>query len=129
MNSVTEILRLLESQTLTYEELVTNFSQIFINKNGKAKYMKIYKKVRTSSKVSNFIYKSLQWQAVPAPFDYLGCLNEIPYFIFARLETTALAAIISLERWNAEVNSKLILCDDQKLRELAERILRQSSVT
>ena len=81
----------------------------------------------TSSKVSNLIYKSSKGSFAPTANEYLGGLHSIPFFIFSKPETIALAGLISLERWNQEVNIKRQLVDDGDLKNTLVQILRQSS--
>jgi len=108
---------------MTYEELLEDYLETFAIEFGKRKYEKVFRKVQTSSKISNLIYLSNQKMIVPNKNDFLYSLNEIPFFIFSKAETLALGGLLGLERWNQECNSRLYLADNKTLKEIAINIL------
>lgn len=115
--------------SLEYEEIIDLFISSYIKEFGELKFKTILDKVMTSNKVSGLI-STARYKGVPPGYnDILYCLNEIPYFIFSRGQTQAVAALIALERWNDEVNSNQFLLDQSGLKLRAIKILEESKVT
>ena len=119
----------MQINSLDYEELVKFFISLYVKEFGERKFNTIYQKVMTSDKISGLISTSRFKSMPPGSNNFLYCLNEIPYFIFSRGQTQAVAGLIALERWNIEVNSDLFLVSDEGLRVRALGILEESKVT
>lgn len=107
------------------EYVVTAYTKEF----GERKFKTVLNKIITSNKISGLISTARYKGVVPGSMDFLYCLNEIPYFIFSRGQTQALAALIALERWNEEVNSEQFLLSEEELKLRAVNILEESKVT
>jgi hypothetical protein len=116
-------------ENLNYEELLEFYINSYIKEFGERKFQVIFEKIMTSNKISGLISKSRYKRIAPNFKDYIYSLNEIPYFIFARGQTQALAALIALERWNNEVNSEMRLKYDNDLRLIAITIINECKVT
>lgn len=114
---------------MDYEEILELFFSYYIKQYGEIKFKTILDKVMTSNKISGLISTARYKNVPPGYNDILYCLNEIPYFIFSRGQTQAVAALIALERWNNEVNSTLYLLDQSGLKLRAIKIIEESKVT
>lgn len=112
-----------------YNEILDLFISSYIKEFGELKFRTILDKVMTSSKISGLISTARYHNIPPSANNILNCLNEIPYFIFSRGQTQAVAALITLERWNEEVNSHQYLLDYDGLKNRAIRILEESKST
>ncbi len=114
---------------MEYSEILEYVISAYIREFGDSKFKTVLDKVMTSNKISGLISTVKYKEVAPGSKDFLYCLNEIPYFIFSRGQTQALAALIALQRWNEEVNSQQFLLNDEGLRLRAVNIIEESKVT
>lgn len=124
-----EKMNLTKLHLLEYNEIFDFVIRSYIREFGERKFKIILDKVMTSNKVSGLISTAKYKRIPPGANDYLYCLNEIPYFIFSRGQTQAVAALIALQRWNEEVNSQQFILFEEDLRSRALSILEISKVT
>lgn len=114
---------------LDYEEIIEHVIDSYTKEFGERKFLKVYKKVMTSNKISGLIGKVKYKGLPPGSKDFLYCLNEIPFFMIASGQTQAVAALIALQRWNEEVNSYEYMLNDDGLRLRAVNIIEESKST
>ena len=114
---------------MSYDEILEYVISAYIREFGERKFKIVLDKIMTSNKISGLISTAKYKGVPPGSKDFLYSLNEIPYFIFSRGQTQALAALIALQRWNEEVNSQQFLLSDEGLRLRAINILEESKVT
>jgi len=114
---------------MTYAEIVEYFLSTYVREFGERKFKTIVDKIMTSNKISGLISTAKYKGIPPGSNDILYSLNEIPYFIFSRGQTQALAGLIALQRWNEEVNSQYFLLSDEGISIRALDILQQSKIT
>jgi len=122
-------MNLREIRLKSYDEIIEYVLSAYIREFGERKFKTVLDKIMTSNKISGLISKARYSRVAPGSKDFLYCLNEIPYFIFSRGQTQAIAALIALQRWNEEVNSQQYLLLDDGLRLRAVNILEESKVT
>lgn len=108
---------------LKYYELLEDFLNEYKLEFGRRKLEKIHRKIQTSKKISTLIYLSKQKGLIPNKNDFLYSLYEVPYFMISKADTLAVAALLSLERWNQECNKQLGIASEGVLRDIAGRIL------
>jgi len=111
--------------TLEYHEIFEITMNSYIKEFGERKFRKIFNKMMTSNKISGLISTARHKGVPPGSKDFLYSLNEIPYFIFSRGQTQAVAALIGLQRWNEEVNIHQMLLDGEGLKLRAINILKE----
>ena len=122
-------MNLIQLQSMDYIEILEYFTDSYIKEFGERKFRTILEKIMTSDKISGLI-STVKYKGIPpGSKDFLYCLNEIPYFIFSRGQTQAIAALLALERWNEEVNSQQYLLTDEGLKLRAINILKDSKAT
>ena len=122
-------MNLTQISLMSYDEILEYVISAYIREFGERKFKTVLDKIMTSNKISGLISTAKYKGVPPGSKDYLYCLNEIPYFIFSRGQTQAIAALIALQRWNEEVNSQQYLLSDDGLRLRAVNILEESKVT
>ncbi len=113
----------------SYEEILQHVFSEYIREFGERKFDAVFEKIMTSNKISGLISTAKYKGLPPGSMDFLHCLNEIPYFIFSRGQTQAVAALVALQRWNNEVNSRQYLLAEEGLRLRAINILEESKIT
>lgn len=101
------------------------YCEKYLRELGERKFKTVLDKVMTSNKISGLISTSRYQMWRPKPQTILACLHEIPYFMFARNDTLALAGILTLLRWNEEANQPPVMGSDGQLREMAISILTE----
>lgn len=104
----------------TFTQICESYFAAYIRVNGERKFQTVVDKIMTSNKVSGLISTSRYKMIRPDSKTILACLHEIPYFMFARNETMALAGLLTLTRWNDEANLFSALADDNCLLEMAQ---------
>lgn len=114
---------------MSYDEIVEHVINSYKREFGERKFKTVLEKIMTSNKVSRVINTVKDKGVPPGSRDFLYCLNEIPYFIFSRGQTQALAALIALQKWNEEVNSQQYLLGEEGLKLRAVSILEESKIT
>jgi hypothetical protein len=114
---------------MDYKEILDYVISDYIREFGERKFKTVLDKVMTSNKISGLIKISKEQGVAPGSKDFLHCLNEIPYFIFSRGQTQALGALISLQKWNDEVNSQKLILTEEGLKLRAINILKESEIT
>jgi len=114
---------------MSYDEILEYVISAYIREFGERKFKTVLDKIMTSNKISGLISTAKYKRVPPGSKDFLYYLNEIPYFIFSRGQTQAVAALIALQRWNEEVNSQQYLLSEDSLRLRAVNILEESKVT
>jgi len=114
---------------MEYNEILEHVITAYTREFGERKFNTVLDKIMTSNKISGLISTAKYKGVPPGSKDFLYSLNEIPYFIFSRGQTQALAALIALQRWNEEVNSQQFLLTEEGLRLRAVNILEESKVT
>jgi len=114
---------------MEYSEIFDYIISSYIREFGERKFKTVLDKVMTSNKISGLISTAKYKEVPPGSKDFLYCLNEIPYFIFSRGQTQAVAALIALQRWNEEVNSQQFLLSEEGLKLRVVNILEESKVT
>ncbi len=122
-------MNLTQLSLMNFNEILEYVTLAYIREFGERKFKTVLEKVMTSNKISGLISTAKYKGVSPGSKDFLYCLNEIPYFIFSRGQTQALAALIALQRWNEEVNSQQFLLSEESLRLRAVNILEESKVT
>lgn len=122
-------MNLTQLSLMSYDEILEYVISAYIREFGERKFKTVLDKIMTSNKISGLISTAKYKGVPPGSKDILYSLNEIPYFIFSRGQTQALAALIALQRWNDEVNSQQYLLSEEGLRLRAVNILEESKVT
>lgn len=117
------------NQHNTFTQLCDAYCTTYLLVNGERKFQTVLDKVMTSNKVSGLISTSRYKMARLDGKTILACLHEIPYFMFSRNETMALAGLLALTRWNAEANLYAALADDDRLLEIARFIVTELRCT
>jgi len=120
---------LTQLKSIDYMEILEYFTDSYIREFGERKFKTVLEKIMTSNKISGLISTAKYRRIPPGSRDLLYCLNEIPYFMFSRGQTQAVAALLALERWNEEVNSQQYLLNDDGLKLRAINILQDSKAT
>jgi len=122
-------MNLTQLSLMEYNEILEHVITAYTREFGERKFNTVLDKIMTSNKISGLISTAKYKGVPPGSKDFLYSLNEIPYFIFSRGQTQALAALIALQRWNEEVNSQQFLLTEEGLRLRAVNILEESKVT
>jgi hypothetical protein len=122
-------MNLTQISLMSYDEILKYVISAYIREFGEHKFKTVLDKIMTSNKISGLISKS-KYKSIPlGSKDFLFCLNEIPYFIFSRGQTQAVAALIALQRWNEEVNSQYYLLSEEGLKIRAVNIIEELKIT
>lgn len=108
---------------MDYEDTMNYTINCLYDELGEKELDKIYEKVRTSKKFNRLIGTSLTKNMTPSPMDFMACIHEIPYFIFANKKKTTLAAMFALKIWVEEVNDRFIMESEVGLKKRALKIL------
>lgn len=111
-----------------YYGIIAFVTEKFVKEYGETKYQKIQERVMISNKISGLISLSMYKKLPPGSLDFVYCINEVRQFIFSNMETKTLACLLTLERWNQEVNKKLYLMDENDLYDRAIGIVRKTKV-
>lgn len=114
---------------LGYEDIIKHILNSYLKEFGERKFKTVFDKVLTSNKISGLISTLKFREVAPDANSFIYCINEIPYFIFASGQTQAFAAIIALQRWNDEVNSRQFLLSNEELKSCAVDILKELKST
>jgi hypothetical protein len=122
-------MNLIQLHNFGYGEILEHAITSYVREFGERKFKTVLDKIMTSNKISGLISTAKYRGVPPGSKDFLYCLNEIPYFIFSRGQTQAVAALIALQRWNEEVNSQQFILNDEGLRLRAVNILEESKAT
>lgn len=122
-------MNLTQLHIMSYDEILEYVVSAYIREFGERKFKTVLDKIMTSNKISGLISTAKYKGVAPGSKDFLYSLNEIPYFIFSRGQTQAVAALIALQRWNEEVNSQEYLLSEDGLRIRAVNILEESKAT
>jgi hypothetical protein len=101
----------------------------YIREFGERRFKKVLGETMISNKMYGLICTAKYKMIPPGSKDFLYSLNQIPYFIFSRGQTQAVAALIALQRWNVEINTQQYLLSEGGLRLRAIKILAESKVT
>lgn len=112
-------------ETLSYNEILRFFVALYTKDLGEEKFVKITEKILTSNKVSGLISTSKYHQTPITARDILYTINGILFFTFSSNRTQAMAALMTLERWNQEVNSQLHLANHNTLKSIAIEIIKE----
>ena len=108
---------------MSYDDILEYAISAYIIEFGEDKYKTVINKVISSKKISKFINSEKYKDIPPVAMDFIYCLNEIPFFIFSRGQTQAVAALIALQKWNEEINYHKNLLSVEELRLIAINIL------
>jgi hypothetical protein len=111
-------------ERLSYEQIQTLFTETYIKDLGETKFIKIAEKVLTSNKISGLISRSTYQNTQVTSKDILYTINSILYFTFTSNRNQALAGLLTLQRWNNEVNSDYILATGERLKLTAIEIIK-----
>jgi hypothetical protein len=106
----------------TFNHLYNRYQNYFIHKYGQAKFNKIEEKILKSSKLAQVNGASIQRKTTPTRADFSSYIHGIPYFMFAGVETIAMAEFVSIKYWKEEINSVYNLCTEHELFVKAEAI-------
>ena len=100
----------------TYETIIQMTIDEYIHNYGEAKFHKLIERISTSNKISGLIslsrYKNI-----------LYTLSESRFFMFSNNYVLCRAALLTLQRWNEEVNSSYHLLNEKGLKERAILII------
>lgn len=111
---------------LEFNELLEHIYSSYAREFGERKLSEVMNKVITSKKVEGFIKES-KLRKIPPHNNYIiQMLNEIPFFIFSRGQTIVVGAMLVLQMWNEEVNSKTNMLTDDELLQRAKFIINES---
>ncbi len=110
-------------ELLNFSQICDRFIEAYVQEFGERKFRTIADKIMTSDKVSGFISKSRYQQWRPNPKTFLDCLHEIPYFMFSKNPTMALAGLLTVIRWNTEANLSPRIASEDHLKEMVLFIL------
>jgi hypothetical protein len=112
-----------------YKNVVDSYAIRYAGAFGQDKALAVNKRIMTSNKISGLIARSRHHGYSPSHLDYLHTINTIPYFIFSRGQTQALAALLALDRWHVEVNMQLNLLSPDSMLTRAELIIQECKDT
>jgi len=111
--------------TITFEQFVTYYSKLYIQEYGADKIQKIAAKVKSSNSLNRFI-NELFLLRKPCTIDLIVyAINRIFFFIFSSNKTQAIASLFTLCQWQDKVNLKLMILDDDDLKEIAVGIVEK----
>ncbi len=99
----------------SFDQLFENYVNNFTAEFGSKKAIEISIKVRDSKKLNDQINRSMRGGLEFPPDIILNTLNTIPYFMFARGQTQAFAALLVLKVWNDKVNSVHFILDELRV--------------
>lgn len=101
--------------SITLETIYQSFSDYYKSKYGNDKFEKVKSKVMFSNKLSELNGMSIQRLGVPTARDFLSAIKSMTYFMFASKDTTILACLLAIKRWDEQVNSVYHLATDYAL--------------
>jgi hypothetical protein len=84
---------------ITFEETLDTVLSSYIEEFGERKFKSVFDKTMNSNKIASLIKVASLNKVPPTSKELLYCINTIPYFIFSRGQTQAVAAIIALKIW------------------------------
>lgn len=113
------------SESLDYEDILLHNFNSYSREFGERKFKNVVDKVTTSNKIKKLNTYLKFHNLVPSSTEIIACLNEIPYFIFSRGQTQALAGLIVLQMWNDEVNRHTNQFSNGELKAVAIMILEE----
>ena len=116
---------LVNFSALDYSEILDKCFEIYQRDFGANKFSKVFQKVVTSDKLNGMIGEAQGRMVPPGTEDILARLNTIPYFMFSRNETQAIAALLVLQRWHEMVNVHQNLLNEEGLKLRAMGILKK----
>ena len=108
----------------TFDDLYNSYKNYYIRKNGQAKFNTVQEKILRSNKMAQINGLSIRDKIAPTRVDVSSYIHEIPYFIFAGVETVAMAEFVAIKNWNEEINTIYNLCTDHELFFKGEAILK-----
>ena len=111
---------------LPYKEILKIMAKYYALEFGTRKFHTIFDKIYTSNKINSLLNTSKVKNIALNHKDYLYCLNSIPYFMFCKGQTQAMACLLALERWDIEINSQLKFRDEEQLKAIALQIIYES---
>ena len=107
----------------TYETIIRMTIDEYIHNHGEAKFHKLIERISTSNKISGRISLSRYKNIPPGYNDILYTLSESRFFMFSNNYVLCRAALLTLQRWNEEVNSSYHLLNEKGLKERAILII------
>src|SRR5690606_27886793 len=122
-------MNLTQLSLMSYDEILEYVISAYIREFGERKFKTVLDKIMTSNKISGLISTAKYKGVPPGSKDFLYCINEIPYFIFSRGQTQAVAPLFPFKRGNEEVKTKHLLLSEEGIRLRAVNILEESKVT
>jgi len=122
-------MNLTEIDSLGFDEIIDYAISSFKREFGERKFNTVHNKITTSKKVTALIEATKIRGVPPGAYDFLHCVNEMPYFIFSRGQTQAVGALLALQKWNLEVNILNHMLNEEELRLRAIKIIKGSEPT
>jgi hypothetical protein len=115
-----------ELPKMSYTDVCQTAFKNYQNTFGYEKYDKVVKKVYESNKISGLISRCKFHIQTVDHLTILSYINVIPYFLFSKPETEAIAALLVLLRWNEEVNAEYKLKSNDDLKGIAVNIIERT---
>lgn len=98
--------------SVRYVELSEVFYKFFIHELGHAKFMEVYKKVKTSNKIQTLLYDAKRDRIKLGTNDYLITLHSSTSFVFSKAEIIFLASVMVLGYWEDQIGKPNQFSDD-----------------
>jgi hypothetical protein len=104
--------------------IINSFTEDFIKEFGEIKLRKVTSKIENSSIVMNYLVKLQEINTSPYFEDITATVMKIPYFMFAKKETIAMASLVVLDIWNRRLNLNNMHLSDYEFESLVIKVLR-----
>ena len=111
----------------TFEHLYIRFKTKYIYNYGQAKFNTVEEKIYSSSKLTELNKISVNRSIAPNAADFNATIQSIGYFIISNSDTSAMAQMIAIKRWDEQVNSKFGFCTEHQLYFKGESTLKKWS--
>jgi len=104
-------------------KVALDFLNYYRSEIGDRKFRKIVEEVNTAKRFNQLIKISAKHRVLPGTKDFFECiLNSLEYSFAGKQKLIAMALLL-MDRWNKEVNSKYGISSDDEVSKKAQRII------
>lgn len=112
-----------------FDQIFNSLLNVYEKEFGQRKLNAVFENLNNSNKIRKLLN---HYKNTGAPINasiILNYINAIPYFIFSRGQTQAIAALIILKYWHKEMNFGYIILNDSQLLLIVHEILKECQIT
>jgi len=95
------------------------------NEIGERKFRKILKEIKTAKRFNYLMKASAEQRTMPGASDFFEFILQSVRYSFAGKQKLTFMALLLLNRWNEEVNSRYNISDDLEIDMKVQLIFRE----